>query len=101
MEAKPRSEFFLSDFPTTLFLLRSKLSDIPTKPEKIVPFVSVCGGVCRKMERYGRAGEEGSRSDPSIEWSSHGGETRVEGNVNAAPLIHRRILFLKMRVLFL
>ena len=37
VEAKPRSEF-----PTTLFLLRSELFDIPTKPEKIVPFVSVC-----------------------------------------------------------
>ncbi|CAN7010060.1 hypothetical protein IGI04_011587 [Brassica rapa subsp. trilocularis] len=33
------------------------------------------------MERYGRAGEEGSRSDPSIEWSSHGGETRVEASM--------------------
>ncbi|CAN6809560.1 hypothetical protein Bca4012_003754 [Brassica carinata] len=33
------------------------------------------------MERYGRAGEEGSRSDPSVEWSSHGGETRVEASM--------------------
>ncbi|CAA0381545.1 unnamed protein product [Arabidopsis thaliana] len=30
------------------------------------------------MERYGRPGEEGSRSDPSLEWTSHGGETAVE-----------------------
>jgi len=34
------------------------------------------------MERYGRPGEEGSRSDPSLEWTSHGGETAVEGNVS-------------------
>lgn len=33
------------------------------------------------MERYARAGEEGSRSDPSLEWTSHGGETGLEGNV--------------------
>ncbi|KAF8093280.1 hypothetical protein N665_0385s0028 [Sinapis alba] len=33
------------------------------------------------MERYGRAGEEGSRSDPSIEWTSHGGETGVEASM--------------------
>ncbi|KAJ4886084.1 Zinc finger CCCH domain-containing protein 34 [Raphanus sativus] len=29
------------------------------------------------MERYGRAGEEGSRSDPSIQWTSHGVEASM------------------------
>ncbi|KAG5416458.1 hypothetical protein IGI04_004025 [Brassica rapa subsp. trilocularis] len=29
------------------------------------------------MDRYGRAGEEGSRSDPSIQWTSHGVETSM------------------------
>ncbi|XP_010546927.1 PREDICTED: zinc finger CCCH domain-containing protein 58-like isoform X2 [Tarenaya hassleriana] len=33
------------------------------------------------MERYGRAGEEGSRSDPSPEWSAPGGETGVEASM--------------------
>ncbi|KAL0699388.1 hypothetical protein Bca4012_055510 [Brassica carinata] len=33
------------------------------------------------MERYGRVGEEGSRSDPSIDWTSHGGETGVEASM--------------------
>uniref|UniRef100_A0A1J3IIP3 Zinc finger CCCH domain-containing protein 34 n=1 Tax=Noccaea caerulescens TaxID=107243 RepID=A0A1J3IIP3_NOCCA len=33
------------------------------------------------MERYGRAGDEGSRSDPSLEWTSHGGETGVEASM--------------------
>ncbi|KAF2542556.1 hypothetical protein F2Q68_00033135 [Brassica cretica] len=29
------------------------------------------------MDRYGRASEEGSRSDPSIQWTSHGVETSM------------------------
>ncbi|KAH0851859.1 hypothetical protein HID58_094425 [Brassica napus] len=29
------------------------------------------------MDRYGRAGEEGSRSDPSIQWTSHGVESNA------------------------
>ncbi|KAG2318212.1 hypothetical protein Bca4012_069184 [Brassica carinata] len=33
------------------------------------------------MERFGRPGEEGSRSDPSIQWTSHGGETRLEASM--------------------
>ncbi|XP_010524751.1 PREDICTED: zinc finger CCCH domain-containing protein 34-like [Tarenaya hassleriana] len=33
------------------------------------------------MERYGRAGEEGSRSDPSPEWSAPGGVTGVEASM--------------------
>ncbi|CAH8361613.1 unnamed protein product [Eruca vesicaria subsp. sativa] len=33
------------------------------------------------MDRYDRAGEERSRSDPSLEWTSHGGETRVEASM--------------------
>ncbi|KAF3534642.1 hypothetical protein DY000_02043781 [Brassica cretica] len=31
------------------------------------------------MDRYGRASEEGSRSDPSIQWTSHGVETLSGG----------------------
>lgn len=34
------------------------------------------------MERYGGAGEDESRSDPSHEWSAQGTETGIEGNVD-------------------
>ncbi|CAH2072428.1 unnamed protein product [Thlaspi arvense] len=33
------------------------------------------------MERYGRAGEDGSRSDPSLEWTAPGGETGIEASM--------------------
>ncbi|XP_018453161.1 zinc finger CCCH domain-containing protein 34 isoform X1 [Raphanus sativus] len=33
------------------------------------------------MKRYSRAGEEGPRSDPSIEWTSHGVQTGVEASM--------------------
>lgn len=32
-----------------------------------------------KMERYGGAGEDESRSDPSLEWTATGNETGIEG----------------------
>ncbi|CAF2374024.1 hypothetical protein YC2023_006459 [Brassica napus] len=39
------------------------------------------------MDRYGRAGEEGSRSDPSIQWTSHGVESNGLSSIESLVII--------------
>ena len=57
-------------------LLSIEALDVQTKAKlkKVSSFVCLREGFdpppSLEMERYGRAGEEGSRSDPSLEWTT-------------------------------
>ena len=51
------------------------------------------------MDRYGRAGEEGSRSDPLIQWTSHGVESNRLSSIDSLVII-KGFCFEKMRVFF-